>query len=493
MTALTANTLRIGWASADITPGEPVSIRGQFHARISEGVRDPIGATALALESGCNSNAVRLVLVSCDLCGIPDELRDRVRTLARERVPELAGAGIVLNATHTHTGPEMRGDMREKIDTGGMPGVGGVDLPVQDSGKTLAEAAERIAGAVERAWQTRAGGAVAYGVGHAVVGYNRRVSYLNGETRMYGNTNDANFSHIEGHEDHSVNLVGVWDIAGKLSGLVVNVACPSQCSEQEFMISADYWHETRELLRERLGRNLFVLPQCAAAGDQSPRPMIAKAAESRMRELSGRDLRQEIAVRIADAVCATLPLIEAQRCTNPVLACHGGTVKLTRRLLDPGDIEESQRLAASFRKTYETLKADLAAHPEKRREPRWYVEVTKNYRRMIWNMGVKVRYEQQQQQPQIPVEVYVLRIGDLAVATNPFELYLDYGQRIRARSPAVQTMTVQLAGAGTYLPTARAVAGRSYGALPASSPVGPEGGQELAEYTLAKLQDLWAE
>ena len=58
-------------------------------------------------------------------------------------------------------------------------------------------------------------------------------------------------------------------------------------------------------------------------------------------------------------------------------------------------------------------------------------------------------------------------------------------------SPAGQTFCVQLAaGQGAYLPTARAVAGRSYGAEVASNLVGPDGGQDLVNETLAVLNDL---
>lgn len=35
----------------DLTPAKPVLIAGQFHARISEGVMDPITATVLVIES----------------------------------------------------------------------------------------------------------------------------------------------------------------------------------------------------------------------------------------------------------------------------------------------------------------------------------------------------------------------------------------------------------------------------------------------------------
>ena len=90
------------------------------------------------------------------------------------------------------------------------------------------------------------------------------------------------------------------------------------------------------------------------------------------------------------------------------------------------------------------------------------------------------------------VPVHVVRIGEVAVATSPFELYLDYGMRIKARSKALQTFTVELAnGCFGYLPTKRSVAGGAYGAIPESNEVGPEGGQELVEKTLELIDSLW--
>jgi len=102
------------------------------------------------------------------------------------------------------------------------------------------------------------------------------------------------------------------------------------------------------------------------------------------------------------------------------------------------------------------------------------------------------RCELQRTRPTCPVEIHVLRLGDVAVATNPFELYLDYGVRLKARSPALQTFVVQLSGPGTYLPTARSVAGGSYGSEPASNLVGPAAGDMLVEETLAELHRLFA-
>ncbi|MDD5678470.1 MAG: hypothetical protein PHW60_10835 [Kiritimatiellae bacterium] len=89
--------------------------------------------------------------------------------------------------------------------------------------------------------------------------------------------------------------------------------------------------------------------------------------------------------------------------------------------------------------------------------------------------------------------MHVLRMGEVAFATNRFELFLDYGIRIKARSPAVQTFLVQLAGEGSYLPTEKAVAGKGYGSGVYDNEVGPEGGQVLVEETIKAIKELWPE
>lgn len=484
--------LHIGWASVDLTPEQPVQLAGQFHARVSEGVLDPVTATALALASGPAGSATGVVLVSCDVVSIPDSLRDAVRARLAATLPELDARSVILNATHTHTAPEMRLQADSRKTGGGISSSGMcVDLPAMDPADYVAFAAARIATAVETAWRRRAPGALAFGLGQAVIGRNRRSAYDGGISRMYGDTAVDDFSHIEGYEDHGVNLLATWNAAGELTGLVVNVACPSQVSEHLFQVSADYWHDTRVELRRRLGAGLFILPQCSAAGDQSPHVQWNLAAEERMLRLAGRTPRQELAVRIADAVDAVLPRLAAVRESAPCFAHRVEEVSLARRCLSDADVQEAQAEAATLQAEYARLKVELDAHPERRTQPQWYVPITQAYRRMMWFNGVPQRREIERVSPRMSVEAHVIRLGDLAIATNPFEYYLDFGIRIKARSPAVQTFVVQLAGAGTYVPTERAVAGRSYGAVPASTPVGPEGGRELAEWTIRTLKTLW--
>ena len=89
------------------------------------------------------------------------------------------------------------------------------------------------------------------------------------------------------------------------------------------------------------------------------------------------------------------------------------------------------------------------------------------------------------------MELHALRLGDVAIATNEFELYTDYGVQIKARSPGIQTIVIQLAGPGSYLPTQRAMQHGGYGAVVQSSRIGPDGGQVLVDQTVGALQDLW--
>ena len=104
------------------------------------------------------------------------------------------------------------------------------------------------------------------------------------------------------------------------------------------------------------------------------------------------------------------------------------------------------------------------------------------------------RYEQQEKNPFRKIEFHVIRLGDVAFATNPYEMFLDYGIRIKARSKALQTFIIQLACTctwGEYLPTAKAVAGGGYGAEVVSNLVGPEGGQLLVNQTVKLINEMW--
>ena len=419
--------MQIGWSSVDITPDAPVYLSGQRYSRISEGVKDPITATALALESDSGEG---VVLVSIDLSRIPDEvlggdMRGRVREMVRAALPGEEVPEVILNATHTHAAPDPQThttgfedrlrprqaeQWADKLDTVMLPG------------EYLDFAVPLIAEAAVEAWQARQPGGISFGLNYAVVGHNRIMSYADGSTIMYGATDHPDFTNVEGWEDHSVNLLYTWDDNSELTGVIINLPSPSQNDEVRFEISADFWHETRRALREELGDDLYILPQPSAAGDQSERPMIHRRAEGRMQELTGEGLRERIAEQISNAVTEILP----------------------------------------------TMKENIEWNPQ-------FTQVTEHVPLTKSDGSV------------LPVEVYVLRLGDMAFATNPFDLVDAPRARAQERSEAVQTFVVQLAGSGNYVAPQRTVAGGAYGS---QREWGPQAGRDLVEPSLMSCGQL---
>ena len=102
------------------------------------------------------------------------------------------------------------------------------------------------------------------------------------------------------------------------------------------------------------------------------------------------------------------------------------------------------------------------------------------------------RYKLQSTEPDYGIEVHTLRLDDLAYCTNPFELFTDYGLRIKSRSPASQTSIVQLtADCAAYLPTERAVQGGGYSGRIDDGIIGPPGGRKLVDESVRMLKSLW--
>ncbi len=257
--------LLIGWASADITPDRPVQLQGQFHQRISERVRDPITATALALETK-GEDGDQAVIVSCDLVGVSKDLQETVREKVAARVGDLDVKKVFMAATHTHTGPVLHESLRYPD----LPD--GVMSPAESRGLVV----DGVSEAVITAWNGRKEGSAGWALGHAAVGFNRRLSYADGNSQMYGKSDRPDFMQVEGCQDPGIEILFTWNAAGAPTGVVVNPACPSQVVEGKLFLSADFWDEARLRLKRRFGSDFSVLPLCSAAGDQSPRDLVRR-------------------------------------------------------------------------------------------------------------------------------------------------------------------------------------------------------------------------
>lgn len=93
-----------GFAEIEITPGEPLFMAGYASRdRPSEGVEAPLRAKAVALK---DTTGKRVVIVATDLIGLTAEVAGPICNFIQER-SGLERADILLNASHTHTGPAL--------------------------------------------------------------------------------------------------------------------------------------------------------------------------------------------------------------------------------------------------------------------------------------------------------------------------------------------------------------------------------------------------
>ena len=282
------SALKIGWGEVSITPDKKISLAGQFAERISEYVEKPLTATALAIDSGDE----QMVLVSCDLASIGNELLMNVRKALADNDMGLDVNKIVLSAIHTHTGPKYagkrsRGDIggvvghRQNLETFLAPGQKYVEKvnissnpEIATNEEVTALLLERIPQAIEQAWKNRAPGSFSNAFGRAVVGMCRRAAYSDDTAQMWGDTNTAVFDALEGGNDSGIELLYMFDEAKNLTGVVANLACPAQCVQHRLFVSPDFWGEVKVRLRKHFGEHIFLLAQCSAAGDQCPVDLV---------------------------------------------------------------------------------------------------------------------------------------------------------------------------------------------------------------------------
>ena len=431
------STVKIGWAKREISSDRPVSIPGQMYQRISEGIHDPLYVTALCVDGGEDQD--KIIFISCDIVTPSKGILQPIRDKLAERRPEIPEEGFILNVTHTHSSVALIGEATRSVDGSRevFPGV-----------KTRELFCELAAQAIIEAWDNRKEGGIAYGYGYAVVAHSRRVVYFKEEklaknTRqymtppgygvMYGNTDDPLFSHYEAGADHFLNVMYTFDEKEKLTGVVVNVPCPSQLSEHFTKLSADYWHDVRVMVAKEFGDDVFVLPQCAPAGDVSPRVLhYLKAQERRMRlkydlpyDPSKRTVynkvmgeRYDIAERIVEGVKEVYSWAKKDIKTQ-VTVRH----KVTRMDLERRKITDEEK--AWCEQNLEDLK-DMQPSAEGLTSEE-YAKALSNYNSKVRrNRGGLERHEDVKQNPTLQMQSRTVQIGEIAFATIRFETYIDF-------------------------------------------------------------------
>lgn len=497
--------IKIGWAERKFEFDKPISLVGQFAERISEYTEKPLTATAFAVESGDE----QMVICSVDLASVTIALLREIRSRLKDNDIGLDENKIIINAIHTHTGPGYKGravsvtssapaTFRKLIESQLPPNKKYVEKAnvsqnknIMDDDSLLEIISTAIVDSIKEAWITRKPGGFSNAFGRAAVGMCRRAAYSDGSAQMWGDTNRAVFSEIEGGNDSGIELMYVFDSDKKLTGIVANLACPAQCVQHRLFISPDFWGEAKMLLRQHFGEDIFLLPLCSAAGDQCPVDLVRWVEPES--DVNDPNIERKYPLkRKADPSMFDIAGMKkaGKRIANEIIEVYNEG-------LDEPQCEvefEHQVHVMNLPLRRATLKQEKEAK-----------EAIQNYLRDVpgdvdyndaaklqVHLGILRRMELQEKVDVVPSEVHIIRLGTIAIATNPFELFLDYGNQIRARSHAEQTFLIQLAnGSEGYLPTEKAENGGHYSAFVSSGYVGHVGGEQLVRETLTAINSMF--
>lgn len=482
--------LNLGWASVDITPDRPVYVAGQMYTRVSSYVHDPITATALVIENGEEQMTFVSIDAECSLPHVGECVLARLKD-----VDEIDETHVDFHGTHTHNsshfGPVGNENWIKYFGEACMPPM---DIPEdifygEEATKWLTD---KLYNLILEAWENRTSGGISYAQDYAAVGFNRRPVFLHKDgtegTKMYGDCSQDNFRRFEGTVDHSVDVLYTWDEERNLVGVVVDVPCPSQVNELHCYLTADYWTSVRKYIREAFG-NIYVLPICGAAGDQNPLD-LTRISKINKKELIGWNAQATEVFRNIDMYkeCEKI----GKRVTEAVVRGYDEAQNYIEKtpIFKAKAIEVELPLRKVSKEEYEEAKAFLDAEKEKfsKDNPLTVYDQVRTFE----PIGVAERWELQQNNDSLTYQIKLMRLGRVAFVTNPFELFVDYGVRVRARSKADQVFHIQMAnGSCGYLPTQAAVDGGSYSSKPASTKVGPEGGDILAERMILEINEFW--
>ncbi len=255
--ALGAAEWKAAMAKGKITPEAGIWMSGyaaRTHA--SDGVLQDLWAKALALE---DPKGRKVVFVTSDLIGFPRRITDAISAQAAKQYG-LERAQLVFNSSHTHSGPVVRPNLETMYD-----------LPpeqwakIERYGQQLTDTILKlIGGAIGQLAPAR----ITYHEGQATFAINRRQASTQGV--ILG-------SNPTGPVDHSVPVLRVSDLNGKLLGAMFGYSCHNTTLTGEFyQIAGDYaGYAQEEFERAHPGTvGMFLM---LAGGDQNPSPRSKQA------------------------------------------------------------------------------------------------------------------------------------------------------------------------------------------------------------------------
>ncbi len=438
--------LLAGSAKVDITP--PLSIpylgyvprQGKFR-----GVHDPLFARALVL----NNDEMKLAIISADSLGYGNDILGPGRNFTaevREKIndrTDIEPDNIMLASIHAHSAPETLGITRLS------------DVP--EAVPWLEVLMDQLASAVEIASSNMTPAQLKLGTGFAKeIGHNRRVRGLSIDDQT-----------ARGFVDPQVGVLMCEVLESGESFVVANFACHPVTVQVQPLVSADYPGVATDLVERTVDGCQNCLFLQGAAGNINP--MLEDTRDFADVRRYGMILAGEVLKIIGSLRSPETSTME------PKLAAKSEVLHLpVRDLPDPVPIKEGYEKAL---KDAENAETD---------EERFKTLRTAGQHRESLDLIERGT-------DPVPGEVQVMRIGDLAVASTPGEMFVQLGLEIKRRSAAPHTFVVELANGWVgYLLNPGGFAEGGYEASPGPwTKVSEDAGQMLVDKAVELIEDLW--
>ncbi|MAT14911.1 MAG: hypothetical protein CMJ46_06535 [Planctomyces sp.] len=288
-------TAHAGWeagvAKVVITPEQSMWMGGYASRKTpSEGVLQDLYAKALTL---ADDNGHKVVIVTTDLVGIPRTTRENVVAAVTQK-HGLQPDQILLNASHTHCGPELRPSKSTIYDLD--PAIAAQSL------EYLQQLEAKIVQAIAESLQDLEPVEVSYSFGRAGFAMNRRYPMPDGSYK--------NSPYPEGPVQHQVPVLAVNTAEGGLKALLFGYACHNTTTGI-MKFNGDYAGFAQADLEES-HPGTVALFMAGCGGDQNPYPRydekylplqgtaLALAVETALQDIRPVKLSGDIQTRLSE-------------------------------------------------------------------------------------------------------------------------------------------------------------------------------------------------
>lgn len=277
---------KAGVATRKLTPSEPIWLAGYANrAKPSDGVDQDVFAKALAVDDG---NGGRVVIVTLDLVGVPHALRVYVERECAQK-HGLKPAEIVLNASHTHSGPQVSPD-RMVLERAFSRAAKPQDVDAVNRFETFLQST--VVELIGESLKASAPAQLEFAQARAGFAMNRRRPEPKGT--FSNNPNPA------GPVDHDVPVLKVTGADGKVRALLFGYACHNTTLSGS-KVSGDYAGYAQQYLQESYpGTTALFMMGCG--GDQNPYPRRGMVPNRPVEELvkdHGRALANAVSTALA--------------------------------------------------------------------------------------------------------------------------------------------------------------------------------------------------